>query len=49
MLVYNVNPNNGNIKYDGQRIILNIKWALERNKVHLDWLKETKYKEFNNN
>lgn len=38
MLVYNIEP-----IYGGERLILNIKWALERNKEQLEWLKELKY------
>jgi hypothetical protein len=40
MLVYNIEP-----VFGEERLILNIKWALERNKDELEWLKEHKYKE----
>jgi hypothetical protein len=40
MLVYNIEP-----AFGEERLILNIKWALERNKEELEWLKEHKYKE----
>ncbi len=44
MLVYNIEP-----PFNEERLALNIKWALERNRAHLDWLKEYKYKELNHN
>jgi hypothetical protein len=39
MLVYDIQP-----KFNEERVVLNVKWAIERNRQHLDWLKENKYR-----